>query len=203
MSHSFYTRYGKRALDLTVAIPVIVLSSPLLVLIGLIIRVTSRGSVLFRQKRLGRGATPFDLVKFRTMLDRPRLPDVVAYSGDPSEITRIGRILRRSKLDELPQFFNVLRGEMSLVGPRPQLPIQLAEFDANGMKRLLASPGLTGMAQTHGNVFLTWPERWAYDAFYVDHISLRLDLWLMARTLGVLVHGDEKYLKRPKLGATL
>src|SRR5213075_688292 len=130
---------------------------------------------------LGRNAQTFEALKFRTMTDKPRVPDTLYYTGDPNEVTRIGRFLRRTKLDELPQILNVLMGDMSLVGPRPQLAVQLQDFDENAKLRLLVRPGLTGMAQTHGNVGLTWPERWAYDAEYVRRMSLALDVRLIAR----------------------
>jgi len=196
---SFYARYGKRLFDLIVVIPVIAAIWPLLLLIAIVIRATSRGPAFFRQGRLGRNATEFEAWKFRTMTDKPRVPDTVSYSGDPNEVTAIGRILRRTKLDELPQIFNVLKGDMSLVGPRPQLPIQLKDFDENAKLRLLVRPGLTGMAQTHGGVVLNWTERWAYDAEYVRRLSFALDLWLIMRTFGVLLRGEEKYVVRREL----
>jgi lipopolysaccharide/colanic/teichoic acid biosynthesis glycosyltransferase len=195
---SLYARFGKRLFDLAVVIVVLAAVWPFLLLIAILIRATSRGPAFFRQGRLGRNATVFEAWKFRTMTDRPRVPDTIQYTGDPSEVTAIGRILRRTKLDELPQIFNVLTGEMSLVGPRPQLPVQLSEFDENAKLRLLVRPGLTGMAQTHGGVALNWTERWAYDADYVRRLSLPLDLWLIARTFGVLLHGEEKYIVRPE-----
>jgi lipopolysaccharide/colanic/teichoic acid biosynthesis glycosyltransferase len=195
---SLYARFGKRLFDLAVVIVVLAAVWPLLLLIAILIRATSRGPAFFRQGRLGRNAMVFEAWKFRTMTDKPRVPDTIQYTGDPSEVTAIGRILRRTKLDELPQIFNVLTGDMSLVGPRPQLPVQLAEFDENAKLRLLVRPGLTGMAQTHGGVALNWTERWAYDADYVRRLSLALDLWLIARTFGVLLHGDEKYIVRPE-----
>jgi lipopolysaccharide/colanic/teichoic acid biosynthesis glycosyltransferase len=193
---SFYARIGKRLFDLVAGAIALALVWPLLLLIAILIRATSRGPAFFRQGRLGRNATVFEAWKFRTMTDKPRVPDTIQYTGDPNEVTPVGRILRRTKLDELPQIFNVLMGHMSLVGPRPQLPIQLSEFDENAKLRLLVRPGLTGMAQTHGGVGLTWPERWSYDAEYVRRLSFMLDLRLIARTFGVLVHGEEKYLIR-------
>jgi len=195
---SLYARFGKRLFDLAVVIVVLAAVWPFLLLIAILIRATSRGPAFFRQGRLGRNATVFEAWKFRTMTDKPRVPDTIQYTGDPSDVTAIGRILRRTKLDELPQIFNVLTGEMSLVGPRPQLPVQLADFDENAKLRLLVRPGLTGMAQTHGGVALNWTERWAYDADYVRRLSLALDLRLIARTCGVLLHGEEKYLVRPE-----
>lgn len=197
LKRTFYARFGKRLFDLAVVVPLLLAGWPLLLLIAILIRLTSPGPALFRQERLGRHAVLFEALKFRTMTDKPRVPDTVAYSGDQSEVTAIGRILRRTKLDELPQIINVLKGDMSLVGPRPQLAIQLPEFDENAKLRLLVRPGLTGMAQTHGNVALSWPERWVYDAEYVKRLSFALDLMLIRRTIGVLLHGEEKYLQKP------
>jgi undecaprenyl phosphate N,N'-diacetylbacillosamine 1-phosphate transferase len=194
---SLYARFGKRLFDLALVLPALIVLAPVLGVIALLIRLTSRGPALFRQERLGRHATTFEALKFRTMTDKPRTPDTLYYTGDASEITAIGRLLRRTKMDELPQLLNVLHGDMSIVGPRPQLPIQLAEFDDNAKLRLLVRPGLTGMAQTHGNVALTWPERWYYDAQYVKRISLALDLQLIARTFKVLTAGEEACLVHP------
>jgi lipopolysaccharide/colanic/teichoic acid biosynthesis glycosyltransferase len=199
MPRTFYALAGKRLFDLIVVIPSLVICAPFLALVALLIRLTSPGPAFFRQERLGRHATVFQALKFRTMTHKDRVPDTIAFSGNASEVTFVGRFLRRSKLDELPQLINVLRGEMSLIGPRPQLPIQLSEFDDNAKLRLLVRPGLSGMAQTHGNVVLTWPERWFYDADYVRNLSLTLDLRLIARTFGVLLHGEEKYVVHPTL----
>ena len=194
---SLYGRFGKRIFDLIVsAAALCALGLPML-LIAAVIRLTSRGPALFIQERLGRKGKIFRAYKYRTMIDRQRTFDTLYFTGDPAEITAIGRLLRRTKLDELPQLLNVLKGEMSIVGPRPQLEVQLKEFDDNARMRLLVRPGLTGMAQTHGNVKLTWPQRWHYDAQYVKRLSLALDLKLMARTIGVILHGEERYLKRP------
>jgi undecaprenyl phosphate N,N'-diacetylbacillosamine 1-phosphate transferase len=194
---SFYGRFGKRVFDVLASATALLILGPVMLLVAAIIRLTSRGPALFVQERLGRRATTFRAYKYRTMIDRPRAFDTLYFTGDPAEITAIGRFLRRTKLDELPQLVNVLKGDMSVVGPRPQLPVQLAEFDDNARLRLLVRPGLTGMAQTHGNVKLTWPERWAYDAQYVKSLSLGLDLRLILRTFAVIVHGEEQFVARP------
>jgi undecaprenyl phosphate N,N'-diacetylbacillosamine 1-phosphate transferase len=112
-------------------------------------------------------------------------------------LTRPGAFIRRFKLDELAQLYNVLRGEMSVIGPRPALPRQLAEYDAVGRKRLQVRPGLSGLAQIHGNIYLSWPERWVYDARYVAECSLGLDLWIIWRTIAVAIRGEEKFLVHP------
>lgn len=200
MTPSFYARLGKRIFDLAFVIPSLIVLAPLMLLISIAIRLTSRGPALFRQERLGRNATTFQALKFRTMTHRQRVPSTIRVHDADADVTAVGRLLRRTKLDELPQLINVLKGEMSIVGPRPQLPIQLAEFDDNARRRLLVRPGLTGMAQTHGNVMLTWPERWYYDAHYVTNLSLLLDLRLIARTFAVLLHGEERFMVSPPIG---
>jgi lipopolysaccharide/colanic/teichoic acid biosynthesis glycosyltransferase len=196
---SIYGRFGKRLLDLACTLAALSVLWPFMLAVAIAIRLTSSGPALFVQERLGRNATVFRAYKYRTMTDKPREFDTIAFSGDPSEITAIGRILRRTKMDELPQLLNVLKGDMSLVGPRPQLTKQLAEFDENAKQRLRVRPGLTGMAQTHGGVALTWPERWYYDALYVRTLSLKTDLWLIARTLWVITHGEERFVEHPPL----
>lgn len=198
-ANTFYARYGKRTLDLALTVPAVIVLAPVMVLIAAAVKLTSRGPVLFRQDRVGRYGQPFAALKFRTMTDRPRVPSTIRVEDADSEVTAVGRVLRRSKLDELPQLLHVLSGRMSIVGPRPQLPRQLAEFDENARLRLLVRPGLTGMAQTHGNVALTWPERWYYDAQYVRNLSLALDLKLIARTFAVLLHGEERFAVHPPL----
>ena len=180
-------------------IPLLLVIWPGLLLIALLIRLTSRGPALFIQERLGKDGKIFRAYKYRTMTDRERVPDTIHFTGDPNEITFIGRILRRTKLDELPQILNVLKGDMSLVGPRPQLAVQLKDFNDDAKLRLHVLPGLTGMAQTHGGVMLTWPERWYYDADYVRRLSFALDLWLIVRTFGVLLHGEARFTTRPAL----
>lgn len=194
---SLYARMIKRGLDLVVAAILVSVTAPLLFAVAFTIRLTSPGPAFFRQVRLGRNGTTFEALKFRTMYDRARTPDTVRFTGGDAEITPIGRLLRRSKLDELPQLINVLRGEMSLVGPRPQLPVQLDDFDDNARMRLLVRPGLTGMAQTHGNVELTWPERWYWDAWYVRNLTAALDLRLLIRTIFVLVQGESRFIQHP------
>lgn len=194
-----YGRIVKRFLDVLLGALVLCAVSPLLLVISIAVGVTSKGPVLFKQERLGRHGRIFVALKFRTMVNSSRTPSLIAVRSDDQDVTRVGRILRRFKLDELPQLVNVVAGDMSLIGPRPQLPIQLAEFTEIAKIRLEVRPGLTGMAQTHGNTALTWPERWYYDAFYVRNLSLKLDCRLMWRTLLVLLHGEEKYLEHPPL----
>jgi len=190
-----YRGGGKRCLDLVLALLLLLALAPLLALAGLLVKLESRGPILFIQERLGQGGRLFPVLKLRTMTDRPREVHQQVFDGN-SEVTRVGRWLRRTKIDELPQLWNVIRGEMSVVGPRPGLPEHLPEFDHHGRRRLDVRPGLTGWAQVHGNIHLSWPHRWCYDAWYVDHVSLPLDAWIVLRTVAVVAWGEEKFARR-------
>ncbi len=126
-----------------------------------------------------------------------RLLDVTMAIGGGLLLCAIGRWLRRFKIDELPQIWNVLKGEMSIVGPRPSLPEQVHDLDSVGLRRLELRPGLTGLAQIYGGIFLSWPERWIYDVDYVDRVSLRLDIAIILRTVAILLRGERGFVKRP------
>lgn len=191
-----YRAFGKRLLDLCLSVPALIAVAPLFALIAVLVKRTSRGPVFFVQERLGRGGTIFRTYKFRTMTDRRRESHQEIF-GKTDEVTAVGYWLRRFKLDELPQLWNIVNGDMSLVGPRPALPAQLAEYTDLARCRLLARPGLTGLAQVHGNIHLTWPERWVYDAEYVARVSLVIDVWIIARTIGVVLLGEERFLSKP------
>jgi undecaprenyl phosphate N,N'-diacetylbacillosamine 1-phosphate transferase len=193
----FYRHIGKRLLDIILSILAIGVLLPVFILMALAIRLDTPGPILYIQERLGYKGKIFNAIKFRTMTHVPRTADHEIHPGDP-ELTRVGAFLRRYKLDELAQLFNILAGQMSVIGPRPALPRQLAEYDENGRKRLLVRPGLSGLAQVHGNIYLTWPERWKYDARYVDECSLGLDLWIIWRTIAVTIRGEEKFLTHPE-----
>lgn len=191
-----YRTFGKRLLDLSVSVPALLAVAPLFAVIAVAIKLTSRGPVFFVQERLGRDGRTFRTFKFRTMTDRQRTSHQEIF-GKSDEVTAVGFWLRRFKLDELPQLWNIVNGDMSLVGPRPALPAQLAEYTDLARQRLLARPGLTGLAQVHGNIHLSWPERWVYDAEYVARVSFALDAWIVARTVAVVVLGEERFLKKP------
>ncbi len=187
-------RVAKRALDLGVAVVGIVVTAPFLALTALAIKLDDRGPVIFRQERIGRGGRPFQILKFRTMVTGAHLlgPGYLVSEGDP-RISRVGAFLRRWSLDELPQLFNILRGEMSIVGPRPTLGYQVEQYSAFQRRRLEVPPGVTGWAQIQGRNELTWPERIELDVWYVDHRSLALDLKIVLRTFAVIVRPDEVY----------
>jgi lipopolysaccharide/colanic/teichoic acid biosynthesis glycosyltransferase len=184
----------KRALDIVGAVAGLAAAAPILALAACAIKLDDRGPVLFRQVRLGRGATRFEVLKLRTMtVDAEQLrSDGVVEAGDP-RITRVGHFLRRTAIDELPQLWHVLTGEMSLVGPRPVPPSHLERYDETQVRRLDVKPGLTGWAQIHGRASLPWPERLALDVHYVDNQSLALDARILARTAGVLLRRDIVY----------
>jgi sugar transferase EpsL len=185
---SEYPRYrGKRLLDLIivtlVALPMIVIS----MVSALAILLEDGRPVLFRQVRIGRSGRQFVLLKLRTMARIKRSKDAFP---DPQDFTRIGRLLRRLSIDELPQLINVLRGEMSIVGPRPTLPYQVQRYDSRQAGRLRVLPGLTGLAQVNGRNEMTWSERIEWDLQYVASQSLWLDLKVLARTVQAILVGD-------------
>ncbi len=194
----------KRALDIGVSALLLVLLSPLLLLIALAILLDSGRPVLFRQRRAGEEGRPFNMVKFRTMVAdaEQRLPELVDLStldqpafkirNDP-RVTRVGRPLRRASLDELPQLFNVLRGDMSLVGPRPEEEAVVALYDERQRGRLAIRPGLTGPMQVYGRSDLTFEERLAMERDYLDNLSLLTDLAILLRTPRAIIRGDGAY----------
>jgi len=172
---------SKRLFDLLLTVPGVILISPLLAVLALLVRIRLGSPVLFRQVRPGLRAEPFVLYKFRTMRDLRTadgrlLPDEV-------RITALGRFLRSFSLDELPELFNVLRGEMSLVGPRPLLMQYLDRYTPEQARRHEVLPGMTGWAQVNGRNALTWEQKFAHDVWYVDHASLGLDIRILALTL--------------------
>ena len=178
---SFYHRYGKRALDLALTIPALIVLSPVLLLIALSVRLTLGAPILFRQTRPGLHGKPFTLYKFRTMTDaRDAQGNLLP---DAERLTRFGRFLRATSLDELPELFNVLRGEMSLVGPRPLLMQYLDRYTPEQARRHEAKPGITGWAQVNGRNALTWEQKFAFDVWYVDHQSLWLDARIIVLTI--------------------
>jgi exopolysaccharide biosynthesis polyprenyl glycosylphosphotransferase len=196
----------KTAVDRTGAALLLVLLAPVFAVLAAAVRLTSRGPVFHRQTRFGRAGTPFTMWKFRTMVAdaEARKADLLRAGGNEHDgpmfkmrrdprITRIGRVLRRCSLDELPQLVNVLRGEMSLVGPRPPLPDEVAAYDEVALRRLAVKPGITGLWQVSGRSDLTWDETLALDLGYVDNWSLAGDVEVMARTVRAVVDGRGAY----------
>jgi lipopolysaccharide/colanic/teichoic acid biosynthesis glycosyltransferase len=184
----------KRALDVAGATVGLTLSAPLLAASAIAVRLEDAGPVLFRQERVGLEGRPFEVLKLRTMIvDAHTQGAGYAVDRGDSRITRIGRLLRKTSIDELPQLWNVLRGEMSLVGPRPTLAYQVERYTERQRRRLEVKPGLTGWAQVNGRASLSWPERIELDVWYVEHRSLALDLRILLRTVSVLLRPGVVY----------
>jgi len=183
-----YLRFGKRLLDLTLAVTALIVLSPAIAVVAFLVRTRLGSPVLFTQSRPGKDGLPFRMIKFRTMTDArdsagQLLPDDV-------RLTRFGRLLRSTSLDELPELWNVVRGEMSLVGPRPLLMQYLPLYSDDQRRRHDVLPGLTGWAQVNGRNRTTWEERFAQDTWYVDHLSLAVDVRILALTVLKVVRRD-------------
>jgi lipopolysaccharide/colanic/teichoic acid biosynthesis glycosyltransferase len=182
-----------RTLDVAIAGAGLALASPVLALAALAIKLDDRGPVLYRQTRVGKDGQDFELFKLRTMVVGAETQGAGwAVDRGDSRITRIGAFLRRTSIDELPQLLNVLRGEMSLIGPRPTLRYQVERYDERQRRRLEVRPGITGWAQIHGRAELSWPERIELDVWYVEHRSPRTDMLILLRTPLALFGGTYK-----------
>ena len=178
---SFYRKYGKRVFDLVVTVPALLVLAPLLGITALLVRVRLGYPVLFRQMRPGLHGKPFELIKFRTMSNERDAEG--ALLPDAERLTRFGRFLRSASLDELPELWNVLKGEMSLVGPRPLLMEYLPLYSKEQARRHEVRPGITGWAQVNGRNELSWEEKFRLDVQYVDEYRLSLDLGILCRTV--------------------
>jgi lipopolysaccharide/colanic/teichoic acid biosynthesis glycosyltransferase len=183
-----------RALDAALAALLLLVASPLLLAAALALKLESRGPVIYRQLRVGLGGQSFELWKLRTMVSGAEAMGAGIYvlEGD-ARITRVGRLLRRLSLDELPNLVNVVKGEMALVGPRPTIQEQVDRYTDRQRRRLEVKPGITGWAQVNGRASLPWPERIELDVWYVDHRSLWLDLRILLRTARLLATGHGLY----------
>lgn len=179
-----------RALDILIAAVALVLLAPVLLLAAVAIKLTSPGPVIYRQRRVGRGGREFEMLKLRTMVQGsdPVGVGTVVTREDP-RVTPAGRFLRRTSLDEVPNLVNVLRGEMAIVGPRPTIPAQVADYTPRQHRRHDVLPGITGWAQVRGRAGIPWEERIELDLWYVEHRSLALDLRILARTAVLVLTG--------------
>ena len=185
---------AKRLLDLAIAVPASLLTAPVIALLSLAIRLESPGHPIYAQTRAGRDGQRFQIYKLRTMVRGAEFTGAgLAIQEGDDRITRVGQALRRYSLDELPNLWNVLRGEMSIVGPRPTLTVQVAQYTERQRGRLAVKPGITGWAQVNGRASLPWTERIELDLWYVEHQSLALDLKIIARTLGMVLSGQGLY----------
>ena len=184
----------KRALDVSAALLALLVTAPILIAAMIAIRLGSAGHPVYRQRRVGRDGHPFDLYKLRTMVSGAETMGAgLAVDAGDARITRIGALLRRTSMDELPNLVNVLRGEMSLVGPRPTVQVQVDRYTERQRGRLAARPGITGWAQVNGRASLPWHERIELDLWYVEHASLRLDLRILALTARMVLTGHGLY----------
>jgi lipopolysaccharide/colanic/teichoic acid biosynthesis glycosyltransferase len=184
----------RRLFDVIVSAAALSLSSPVLLAAIVAIKLESRGPAIYRQRRSGLRGAPFDMLKLRTMVDgAEHVGAGLAVDAGDSRITRVGALLRRTSLDELPNLVNVLRGEMSLIGPRPTLPVQVAQYTPRQRERLAVKPGITGWAQVNGRASLPWSERIELDVYYVEHRSLALDLQILLRTPALVLGGSGLY----------
>jgi lipopolysaccharide/colanic/teichoic acid biosynthesis glycosyltransferase len=184
----------KRALDILLAGLGTLLTAPVVAVLAILVRLESRGDPIYRQLRVGRDGHAFSIYKLRTMVAGAEFVGAgLAITQGDGRITKVGAFLRRYSLDELPNLWNVLRGEMSIVGPRPTVPIQVQQYTERQRGRLAVKPGITGWAQINGRASLPWAERIELDLWYVEHRSLALDLKIIARTVGMVANGHGLY----------
>jgi len=190
----FFNLLLKRIFDFLIAIATISLLSPFYIIIALFIKASSPGPILFSQIRVGKNGKRFSIYKFRTMcVGADKVKDGLAVQAGDSRITKEGRFLRKTSLDELPQFFNVLFGDISIVGPRPGLPEQLHYYNETEMRRLEMQPGITGLATINGRAAIPWSQRIAFDVKYIDSFSFYLDIKIIIKTVFVVLSGKDTY----------
>lgn len=185
----------KLIIDIFFSFILLIIISPFILLFVFFIKLESKGPVFYTQERLGQKGKIFKLYKLRSMTHKNRITHNQIFNGN-AEVTRVGGILRRFKFDELPQLLNIAKGDMSFIGPRPCLPELQDKFDSNGKYRTKVRPGLSGLAQIHGNIHLSWPERWVYDRYYVEHYNMTLDFKIVLKTIVIVLFGEEKFAKK-------
>ena len=184
----------RRAVDIVGGSLLLVLTAPAMAVAMLAIRLESRGHPIYRQRRVGMNGRGFDLLKLRTMVDgAEHIGAGLAINADDPRVTRVGAFLRRTSLDELPNLLNVVRGDMSLIGPRPTIPAQVAQYTERQRGRLTIRPGITGWAQVNGRASLPWSERIELDLHYIEHRSLALDARILWRTVRIVFGGSGLY----------
>lgn len=193
-----YEQYIKRCMDFTIALITLGILFPFLCIVALLIKLDSPGDIFYMQERPGKNQKLFKVYKFRTMkagADRYQKVGVEVMKDD-ARITPLGRFLRRFKIDELAQLFNVVKGDMAIVGPRPTLPEYLDQYEEWEKKRFDVRPGLTGLAQVNGNIYLERKEKSRYDVAYVRHLSLWLDIGIIIKTVAIVLAGEEKFVHK-------
>lgn len=185
---------ARRAFDIAVAGSVLLVTAPVVLIALIAIRLESRGNAIYRQRRVGLHGSEFDVLKLRTMVDgAERLGAGLAVDKGDARITRVGAVLRRTSIDELPNLVNVLRGEMAIIGPRPTLPQQVAQYTERERGRLAVKPGITGWAQVNGRAALPWAQRIELDLWYIEHRCWRLDARILWRSARMIFGGDGLY----------
>ena len=191
-----YRKYLKRFFDIIISGLALICLSPLLMLVAVLIKIESEGPLFYLQERVGKGGKLFSIYKFRSMTTKPRDPSKEQTFMDNPEITRIGKFIRRTKIDELPQLINVFWGDMSIIGPRPAQPSTYEEYGEIAKGRLAVRPGLSGLSQIRGNIFLSWEQRFVYDQEYIDKMSLLFDIGIIIKTFAIIIMGEDKFVKQ-------
>ncbi len=198
MRSKWFQFFMKRSVDIIFSISVLLIFLPIWIIIAILIKLTSKGPIFFLQDRPGKNKKIFKVYKFRTM--KPGSEKMIKGKevfSDDDRVTTIGKFLRRTKIDEIPQVLNILKGDMSLVGPRPERIASLDDYDDEISKRLNIRPGITGLAQVSGNIYLDLADRYKYDVYYVEHYSFILDLRIIYRTFLVVCFGENKFRNKP------
>ncbi|MFZ2112657.1 MAG: sugar transferase [Solirubrobacteraceae bacterium] len=184
----------RRAIDIVGGLLALILAAPVIAVSIVAIRLESRGHPIYRQRRVGKDGREFDLLKLRTMVDgAEHVGAGLAINENDPRVTRVGTFLRRTSLDELPNLLGVVRGELSFIGPRPTIPVQVAQYTERQRGRLAIRPGITGWAQVNGRASLPWSERIELDLYYIEHRSLALDARILWRTVAIVLGGSGLY----------
>ncbi len=190
-----YKRIGKRLIDVMVSFVGLVVTSPVLLITAIVIRMESKGPVLFKQKRLGLNGEEFEIYKFRSMVEGAEHTGSGVYSGkSDARVTKVGKIIRATSIDELPQFVNILKGDMSLIGPRPPLtyhPWELSQYTDEQRKMFNVRPGVTGYAQINGRKEVEWNRRIELNVWYVEHLSAKLDITIVFKTIFKVLKNED------------
>ncbi len=185
----------KRIVDILCSLIGLIILSPIFLIVSILIKTTMPGPIFFTQERVGKNKKVFRILKFRTMKVDKEAEESFDFSKDKDRLTWTGKFLRRYKIDELPQLINVLKGDMSLVGPRPTVMKQVKKYTSYEMKRLDMKPGMTGLAQVNGNVTLPWEQRIKYDIEYINKFSILLDFKILFKTIAIVIFGEDKFKK--------
>ena len=191
-----YELYFKRLFDWLFSLFMILILFIPFVIISILIKIDSKGSIFFMQERLGKNKIPFNVYKLRTMSNKKRKIEQV-YKND-AEITGVGYYLRRFKIDEMPQVINIFLGDMAIIGPRPCLPNVLEKYNLDDY-RFKVRPGLSSIAGVNGSIYLSWEEKWWYDKYYVKNLNFLLDLKIFLKTFLIIFQGEDKFINKPKL----